>query len=245
MKKRITILALSILLLISFAACTPEADVNDNEINENKQSAIFSNDKNVLNKEEESTNSDSEVQEPNSSVATPDSNNEPATENKVSDEPSTKNQQNNNSGNKKETKISKSEAKSIALKDAGLKEANISRYEIELDYERNNYHYDISFISNNKEYDYEIDADTGKIISVEKPDASSDEVKISKEEAKASALKHAGLNESNISRYQIELEKENGVWKYDISFNSGNFEYEYTINAETGKIIKSEKEIID
>lgn len=143
------------------------------------------------------------------------------------------------------SQISKSKAKSIALKDAGLNAADIYDYEIELDRDDGVVHYDISFESGGEDYDYDINAATGEIISVDKPKATSSEVKISKSTAKNTALNHAGVKSADISLYQIELEKDDGIWKYEISFNKGNVEYDYTINAVTGKIIESEKDIDD
>ncbi len=143
------------------------------------------------------------------------------------------------------SQITTSKAKSIALKDAGVKESDIYDFEIELDNERGVLKYDISFEVDGKDYDYEIKASNGDIISVDKPKATSSEAKISKSTAKGSALKHAGVKESEISRYKVELEKDDGVWKYEISFNVGYVEYDYTINAENGKILESEKDIDD
>ncbi len=71
------------------------------------------------------------------------------------------------------------------------------------------------------------------------------EVKTTKEEAKKAVLKHAGLNENEISRYKIELDREKAGIVYEIEFDAGKYEYEYEVNAENGKIIKSEKEIRD
>ena len=141
--------------------------------------------------------------------------------------------------------ISSSKAKSIALKDAGVKENEIYDFEIELDRDNGTLHYDVSFEKDGRDYDYEINAKTGEIISVEKPNATSSEAKISKSKAKGTALNHAGVKENEISLYKIELEKDDGVWKYEISFNVGNVEYDYTINAENGKIIEAEKDIDD
>lgn len=141
--------------------------------------------------------------------------------------------------------ISSSKAKSIALKDAGVKESEIYDFEIELDRDNGTLHYDVSFEKDGRDYDYEINAKTGKIISVEKPNVTSSEAKISKSKAKSTALNHAGVKENEISLYKIELEKDDGVWKYEISFNVGNVEYDYTINAENGKIIEAEKDIDD
>ncbi|MBQ2974547.1 MAG: PepSY domain-containing protein [Clostridia bacterium] len=71
------------------------------------------------------------------------------------------------------------------------------------------------------------------------------DVKISKDEAKIKALAHAGLSESDISRYKSELDRERGTLVYEIEFDSGKYEYEYEVDANNGKIIKSEKEFRD
>ena len=61
--------------------------------------------------------------------------------------------------------ISKEKAKSIALNDAGLKESKVRQLEVELDREDNKYEVDFEY--NGKEYSYEINATTGKIIDKE------------------------------------------------------------------------------
>ena len=71
------------------------------------------------------------------------------------------------------------------------------------------------------------------------------ETDITKEEAKSIVLSHAELDENEIARYRIELDKEKKTLVYEIEFDSGKFEYDYEINAETGKIIKAEKEFRD
>ena len=62
-----------------------------------------------------------------------------------------------------DAKISRDQAKKIALDDAKLKEADISNYRIELDTDNGVLEYDIEFDHNGTEYDYEIDANTGDI----------------------------------------------------------------------------------
>lgn len=68
---------------------------------------------------------------------------------------------------------------------------------------------------------------------------------ISAEKAKQTALSHAGVSESDIREYDIEMDREDGIVVYEIDFKSGNFEFDYEINAETGSIIKYEKEFDD
>ena len=136
---------------------------------------------------------------------------------------------NENSNNTTTNKITKDEAKQIALNHANI--SNIYDYEIDLDDNK----YEIEFTANNKEYNYEINATTGKIIkysidsNYKKPNPI-----ISKDEAKQIALNHA--NVSNIYDYEIELDDN----KYEIEFTANNKEYSYEINATTGKIIEYE-----
>ena len=63
------------------------------------------------------------------------------------------------------------------------------------------------------------------------------------EKAKSIALKHAGLSVGQVRELKGELDRENGVYVYEVDFKSGKYEYEYDINATTGNIIKSKKEI--
>ena len=69
--------------------------------------------------------------------------------------------------------------------------------------------------------------------------------KITKEEAKKIALKDAGITENEIRDFEIELDRDNGILKYEISFEKGNDDYDYDIDANTGKIINKEKDIND
>lgn len=81
------------------------------------------------------------------------------------------NKEKNNSSipsGEKEEFISRAEAKKKALAHAGLKEADIRAYEIELDRERNIVVYEIDFKSGRFEYSYEINAKNGKVVKSEK-----------------------------------------------------------------------------
>ena len=77
--------------------------------------------------------------------------------------------------------------------------------------------------------DEEVVVDTSNYITIEK--------------ALALALEGAGLARENVWDIDVELEKKFGQIVYEVSFDAGQYEYEYYINAETGEIIKSFKEI--
>lgn len=61
--------------------------------------------------------------------------------------------------------IGEEKAKSIALNHAGISAANASRLRCELDRDDGRWEYNIEFVSGTTEYEYEIDAYTGDILS--------------------------------------------------------------------------------
>lgn len=148
--------------------------------------------------------------------------------------------------------IGEAAAKAIALQHAGVNEADLTFVKSELEREDGRMVYDISFYKGNTEYDYEIDAITGEIRSfsydIEKSDTKSaqsgDSSYIGLEEAKKIALKKAGLSAAQITYTEAELDYEDGIAVYQISFVSGSMEYEFEINAVSGAIIEYEKESI-
>lgn len=86
--------------------------------------------------------------------------------------PTTETKPNNNSSSSNNSQsskyISKSEAKNVALKKAGLKASDIRDYEINLDEDDGTTIYEIEFKSGKYEYSIDINAKTGKIIEYDK-----------------------------------------------------------------------------
>lgn len=66
----------------------------------------------------------------------------------------------------------------------------------------------------------------------------SDPQKIGLDDALNAALKHAGLDREQVVLDRSKLELDDGVWEYELEFTSNSREYEYTINAVSGEIIK-------
>ena len=66
---------------------------------------------------------------------------------------------------------------------------------------------------------------------------------IGKEAAIAAALAHAGLERAAVRDLKCELDRENGIMVYEVEFESGVYDYECDIDAVTGKILKSKKEL--
>ncbi len=137
--------------------------------------------------------------------------------------------------------ITPDEAKQAALDHAQLTAEQVVFTQAKLDYDDGRAVYDIEFYSGNKEYDYEIDAASGKVLEfdydIENFDISSVQVKLSLDEAKAVALKNAKLSENDVVFTKAKLDYDDGRAVYDIEFYSGNKEYDYEIDANTGKIL--------
>lgn len=66
--------------------------------------------------------------------------------------------------------------------------------------------------------------------------------KLSYDEAKAAALKHAGFNNEDVKFLRCELDRDDGVLKYEVEFTKDGVEYEYDINANTGEILWVDKD---
>lgn len=60
--------------------------------------------------------------------------------------------------------------------------------------------------------------------------------------AKSIALQHAGLTESQISSLRCKLDYDHGRAEYEVEFHANYLEYEYTIDATTGAILKYEQD---
>ena len=65
---------------------------------------------------------------------------------------------------------------------------------------------------------------------------------VSADAAKKAALDHAGLTEAQVTELKAELDTDSLTAHYDVEFKCGGFEYEYKINAKSGKVISFEKE---
>ena len=69
---------------------------------------------------------------------------------------------------------------------------------------------------------------------------------LTKDEALAKALEHANLRRDQVDYIKkVELDYEHGRKVYEVSFYKGGYEYEYDIDAESGKVLKFEKDLDD
>ena len=116
-------------------------------------------------------------------------------------------------------------------------------------------------MTSSREYEYEIDATTGKIIYTDyelnddnynddnynyqnnNSNSNQNSSYISSAKAKQIALNHAKATSSTASRIHVELDRDDN--EYQVEFIYNNYEYDYEINATTGKIIDYDRERVD
>ncbi|MBR4466686.1 MAG: PepSY domain-containing protein [Clostridia bacterium] len=66
---------------------------------------------------------------------------------------------------------------------------------------------------------------------------------LTQDEALAKALEHAQLKKEQLDFLKrVELDYDHGRKVYEINFYQGGFEYDYDVDAETGAILKFEKD---
>ncbi len=167
--------------------------------------------------------------------------------------------------------ITEDEAAAIAWANAGVAE-NASTV-VKQDWDDGQLLWDVWFLEGGYEYEYEIDAATGAIVSYDREpgsrtvtsvtapvspgpaadsggstasspaaDSSAASGDVGAEAAKAAALGHAGLSESQVSRLKCKQDFDDGRLEYEVEFSADGYEYEYTIDAATGSILDHERD---
>ena len=149
------------------------------------------------------------------------------------------------------TDIGAEKAKEIALQHAGVSASNAVFVKAEREYDDGRLTYDVDFYAGNKEYDYEILAADGTILSydadiegyrIPSSTSSSSSGYIGVERAKEIALQHAGLSSSGVNFVKAEFDHDDGRAEYEIEFHHNFREYEYTIDAASGTILEAERD---
>ena len=140
--------------------------------------------------------------------------------------------------------IGEAKAKEIALNHAGVSSSKASFLQVKLDWEDGRQVYEVEFYSGNKEYDYEIDAASGAIVSYDfdienytipsTSASASNGSYISREKAQQLAQAKA----PNATLVKLEFDYDDGRAVYEGELRDGRTEYEFEIDASTGSFIK-------
>ena len=139
-----------------------------------------------------------------------------------------------------EVLISDAQAWEIARNDAGVPaDAEVTILQEKLEYDDGFRKYELDFTYENAKYEYDVDANTGDILSIqyEAIPVPSSTNGVDEDRAFSIALEHAGLTEADVRAKRIETDRERHGIEYEIEFRAGGYEYEYTIDAATGEIL--------
>lgn len=163
--------------------------------------------------------------------------------------------------------ISANKAKEIALEKAGYKASDVINLRALVDYDDGLKLYEVSFLVSQEdgsylEYDYDIDAASGKIYDYDidregrvnsqaakqAPSANEKAVKnadIGLEEAKKAALAHFGLSEKEVKLIEARKDYDDGVYVYEFGFAKGyEVKYSCEVVAANGSVKDAEKEAV-
>ena len=155
--------------------------------------------------------------------------------------------------------ITVEEAKTIALNHAGLTADAVTFVKAKQDYDDGRLVYEIEFVTTSGngylEYDYEIDAATGNILSYDydaesytpQPTTTTPSTAtgalIDEATAKLTAVNQVpGASTSDI--YEWKLDYDDGRWEYEGKIIYNQMEFEFTIDAATGAVIEWDVESI-
>lgn len=164
--------------------------------------------------------------------------------------------------------ISLKEATKIALEYAQVAESDAVFDDKDYEVHNGTAYYEIEFYAKGYEYEVTVNAENGKVVNCnkevdddyEKP-TPPQETKpqatkpaetnpqtnnfIDVELAKSKALSHAGVAAEDARFERTELDRDNGRYTYEIEFEANGFEYDYEIDAESGKVLDFEKDRAD
>lgn len=162
--------------------------------------------------------------------------------------------------------ISGDRAMEIALQHAEVSEEKVLLSKVEKDWDDGRMSYEVEFLTEEgKEYDYEIAAADGRVLSYDyDAEAYGDrdrernrkdrkdrgaafvakEDLISRDEARKKILDHAKLSADDVEFVMIESDWDDGRAVYEGKFYYDRMEYEFEMDASTGKILEFDVESI-
>ena len=145
--------------------------------------------------------------------------------------------------------IGRDAAKDAAVKHAGLDAAQVENVRVQLDFDDGTMVYEVEFVCDGWEYDYEINALDGAVLDFEKEFTGESQLPIQPPDgdigeqlAVETALRHAGLTAEFVDWVNCQREEDDGVEYYEVTFRHGVWEYEYEIGVYSPMVLDWEKE---
>ncbi|MDE5984829.1 MAG: PepSY domain-containing protein [Eubacterium sp.] len=143
-------------------------------------------------------------------------------------------------------KITIEAAIDIALKNSDVAQERLIYISAHEECNKSTAYYEVTFSDSSYDYEYEIDL-SADIISYEKktfePKNNSKRVLTADTEyigvgrAQNIAITDSSISSQDIGYSKVTLEKDNGIYIYEIEFKTSTTKYEYEINAASGEII--------
>ena len=152
------------------------------------------------------------------------------------------------------------DVKAITLEEAqdiALKEVDGKILKAKEDRDDGVRYYDFTIITDSEKYEVEVDAESGKVLKMEKDDdyvgTTTNQIDgtvtpneptttaLTIEEAQKIALDKVGGG--YLTKTELDYDDDDGIKKYEIEIKNGNKEYDLEINADTGEIIKYEEDV--
>lgn len=153
--------------------------------------------------------------------------------------------------------ITQQEAKDTALREAGVSEADISYITVKQDWDDGTARYEVEFVAYGTEYDYELDATDGRVISASseifdkmgstsqgtaQQGGTSTAGGISMDTAKQTVMDRIpGIDARNI---YLHPDSDDGMFIYEGEAYHAETKYEFEISASDGRILSWEAESI-
>ena len=135
-----------------------------------------------------------------------------------------------------------------AIAESGVREGDLTNYEIKFDGRGYMPTYRVELETNAGGVDIDFDAKTGEIIDVREKSWKHSRTKlvisdydvIEDVEAMGIALEDADLSMDDLDRFELELHTKRGELVYSVELKHGTEEYEYDLRASDGTILKRE-----
>ncbi len=157
------------------------------------------------------------------------------------------------------------DAKKTAFEHAGVNAADVTVTKAKLDRDDGQLVYELEFYTTENKYEYEITTN-GVILEYKtraravntdstvgnnnkgdngKNNKTETDGLISADQAKEIALAHSKVDVNNIRMKKTKLDHDDGIYVYEIEFYTASHEYEYEIDASTGRVIEYDVDDID
>ena len=156
------------------------------------------------------------------------------------------------------SQISEAEAKNIAVKDAGVSEADVTFIKTESGDEDGIPVYEIEFEDQNTKFDYDVAKAGGSILhasrkvkvpacvaAARKASANADTGRTGEEAAIEAALSHAGFTADDVTDLQCHKDHDDGREVYEVEFRAGRYEYSYDIDVNDYSVLEWDQDYDD